>query len=360
MGRGLSLLATRRSRAFRHTHFSGAGHSDLGDFLRDAGGGRRRCRSSPGDAAKPGSGYRSRFDHASEVATPGYYAVTLTDPRRPRRDDRGHAGRRPSLYLRDRARPRISCSTCGPRSTITPARSCGRRSGCCPTARWSAGARRAAGRRTASCYFAMRFSAPLAGPCVRQHREGRRLPAASRGPGRGTDDVAERSGRALVARLDFGALARPLEVKVAISSVDEAGAVANLASEPGDFDASAPGRPRAWRQGARRARDRRAARRCSKSVYTALYHSLLAPSVASDADGRYRGPDNQVHRANGFTFRSTFSLWDTFRAEHPLLTLVQPRAAPRTTSSARWSPAARTARSASCRSGSSRAARPGR
>ena len=60
------------------------------------------------------------------------------------------------------------------------------------------------------------------------------------------------------------------------------------------------------------------------SVYTALYHSLLAPGVWSDADGRYRGPDDQVHVADGFTFRSTFSLWDTFRAEHPLLTLVQP------------------------------------
>ncbi|MET5020299.1 glycoside hydrolase domain-containing protein, partial [Burkholderia pseudomallei] len=57
---------------------------------------------------------------------------------------------------------------------------------------------------------------------------------------------------------------------------------------------------------------------------TALYHSLLAPSIWSDTDGRYRGPDDQVHRAQGFTFRSTFSLWDTFRAEHPLLTLIQP------------------------------------
>ncbi|MBL0915631.1 MAG: glycoside hydrolase family 92 protein, partial [Sphingopyxis sp.] len=59
-------------------------------------------------------------------------------------------------------------------------------------------------------------------------------------------------------------------------------------------------------------------------LYTALYHALLAPSVWSDVDGRYRGPDDQVHVAKDFTFRSTFSLWDTFRAEHPLLTLVQP------------------------------------
>src|SRR3546814_16269941 len=61
------------------------------------------------------------------------------------------------------------------------------------------------------------------------------------------------------------------------------------------------------------------------TIYTALYHSLSAPSVSSDADGRWRGPDNAVHKAD-FTMHSTFSLWDTFRAEHPLLTLVQPEA----------------------------------
>src|SRR3546814_10648213 len=60
------------------------------------------------------------------------------------------------------------------------------------------------------------------------------------------------------------------------------------------------------------------------NLYTALYHSLLAPSVWSDVDGRYRGPDDAVHAAKDFTFRSTFSLWDTFRAQHTLLTLVQP------------------------------------
>ncbi|WP_375396014.1 GH92 family glycosyl hydrolase, partial [uncultured Sphingomonas sp.] len=143
------------------------------------------------------------------------------------------------------------------------------------------------------------------------------------GPGRSTDDVAERSGRALVARLDFGTLTRPLEVKVAISSVDEAGAVANLASEPGDFDAVHARTTAAWRS-ALDVLKLDAPVAMQKSVATALYHSLLAPSVAGDADGRYRGPDNQVHQATGFTFRSTLSLWDTFRAEHPLLTLVQP------------------------------------
>ncbi|RZM31383.1 MAG: glycoside hydrolase family 92 protein, partial [Sphingomonas sp.] len=64
---------------FSHTHFSGAGHSDLGDFLVMPVAGDA-VPLEPGDAARPGSGYRSRFDHRSEVASPGYYAVTLSDP----------------------------------------------------------------------------------------------------------------------------------------------------------------------------------------------------------------------------------------------------------------------------------------
>jgi predicted alpha-1,2-mannosidase len=116
--------------------------------------------------------------------------------------------------------------------------------------------------------------------------------------------------------------------KVAISSVDEAGAIANLDSEPGGFDAIRVKTKAAWAQ-ALGAVEIDADPAMAKSVATALYHALLAPSVAGDVDGRYRGPDNQVHRAEGFTFRSTFSLWDTFRAEHPLLTLVQPESTTR-------------------------------
>src|SRR3546814_8679842 len=62
---------------FSHTHVSGAGHSDLGDILVMPQAGE--VRLDPGDPAKPGSGYRQRFDHATEKASPGYYAVTLAD-----------------------------------------------------------------------------------------------------------------------------------------------------------------------------------------------------------------------------------------------------------------------------------------
>ena len=82
---------------FSHTHFSGTGHSDLGDVLVMPIAGE--VRFERGDVDKPGSGYTSRFSHASEMAQPGYYAVTLDRLRRARRAHRGGARRRAPLHL---------------------------------------------------------------------------------------------------------------------------------------------------------------------------------------------------------------------------------------------------------------------
>jgi predicted alpha-1,2-mannosidase len=306
---------------FSHTHFSGAGHSDLGDFLvmPEAG---NTVALEPGDPVRPGSGYRSRFDHRTEEAHPGYYAVTLAD---------AHvraemtAGTRVGVhrYTFQHGEPahlildlRTSLYNY-PGKTLWSSirlRPDGTVSGCRQTRGWAPD--------RVLC-FAMRFSAPLGGHAFASTETD--VPYKGfQGPGRGTDALAELQGRAIVARFDFGTLARPLEVKVAISSVDEAGALANLDSEPGDFDAIRAKTKAAWEQ-ALGAIDITAPAAMKTSLATALYHALLAPSVASDADGRYRGPDNQVHTADGFTFRSTFSLWDTFRAEHPLLTIIEPQ-----------------------------------
>ncbi len=307
---------------FSHTHFSGAGHSDLGDFLVMPVAGDT-VALEPGDPARPGSGYRSRFAHASEIARPGYYAVTLTDPGVRAEMTAGTrvgvhryafpTGKavhlvidlRTSLYSYP-GKVLWSSIRLRPDGTITGARQ---------TRGWAP---------DRQLYFAMRVSAPLSGHAFRD-TEANIAYKGFQGPGRGDEAVAERTGRALVARLDFGPLARPLEVKVALSSVDEAGAIANLDSEPGDFEAIRAATTARW-ETAFAAVDIDASAPMRRSVYTALYHSLLAPCVAGDADGRYRGPDNAVHHADGFTFRSTFSLWDTFRAEHPLLTIVQPPA----------------------------------
>jgi len=310
---------------FSHTHFSGAGHSDLGDFLVMPVSGDT-IPLEPGDPARPGSGYRSRFDHKSEVAHPGYYAVTLSD---------AHvraeltAGTRIGVHRYSFAAGEAAHLVFDLRTSLynypgktlwssIRLRPDGIVTGCRQTRGWAP---------DRILCFAMRFSAPLTDHAF-VDTETNVAYKGFQGPGRGTDAVAEKAGRALVARLDFGALTKPLEVRVALSSVDEAGALANLAAEPGDFDAIRGKTKAAW-ETALGAIDLQAPAPMKANLATALYHALLAPSVASDTDGRYRGPDNAVHTATGFTFRSTFSLWDTFRAEHPLLTILQP---PSTTS----------------------------
>jgi predicted alpha-1,2-mannosidase len=304
---------------FSHTHFSGAGHSDLGDILVAPQAGTARL--DPGDPARPGSGYRSRFDHATETARPGYYAVTLAD-----------AGIRAELTAGTRTGVhRYTFPEGVPAHLVIDLRSSlynypgkvlwsglhlradGTLTGFRETRGWAPGRK---------LFFAMRFSAPLTGHGF-VDRDTAVTYKGFQGPGRGSEALAEKLGRALEARLDFGPLAAPLEVKVALSGVDEAGAIANLDAEAGGFDAIHARTAAAWTK-ALGAVEIAAPAPMRRTVYTALYHALLAPSVWSDADGRYRGPDDQVHRADGFTFRSTFSLWDTFRAEHPLLTLVQP------------------------------------
>ncbi len=173
-------------------------------------------------------------------------------------------------------------------------------------------------------YFAMRFSqAP-----VKRELMNREPAVEYRGfktPGTSAGDTAALEGRGLVGAFDFGEVKGPLVVKVALSTVSEDGAIANLNAEvPGfDFDAVRSAAQATW-SAALDAVEVKAPADTLKNFYTALYHTLMAPSVAMDVDGSYRGPDNQVHKASGFTFVSTFSLWDTYRAEQPLMTLIQP------------------------------------
>lgn len=303
---------------FSHTHFSGAGHSDLGDLLVMPVTGDT-VPMDPGTPEAPG--YRSRFSHASEQAKPGYYAVTLDGPQ-----VRAEltAGTRVGVHRYAFPAGKSAHLVVDLRSSLynyagkilwsgLHLRPDGTLTGFRETRGWAPGRK---------LFFAMRFSAPLKDHAL-VNRETDVAYKGFQAPGRDSDALAERLGRALEARLDFGVLDRPLEVKVALSGVDEAGALANLDSEAGGFDAVRTRTQAAWNE-ALGAVAIEAPAPMRTIVATALYHSLIAPSVWSDADGRYRGPDDQVHRAEGYTLRSTFSLWDTFRAEHPLLTLVQP------------------------------------
>ncbi len=143
--------------------------------------------------------------------------------------------------------------------------------------------------------------------------------------------------------------------KVGISSVDENGAFNNLETEMPDFDfnRTVKNAKAAWNkelskidvQGGAPSSSQIAAqelaaqnpnvRKTAKkeatpdyakikevTFYTALYHTMLAPNIYNDIDGTYRGMDQKIHSAVGFDYYTVFSLWDTFRAEHPLLSLI--------------------------------------
>ncbi|MGZ5199136.1 MAG: GH92 family glycosyl hydrolase [Telluria sp.] len=306
---------------FSHTHFSGSGHSDLGDVLMMPIAGEVKLDAGTSDA--PRSGYRSQFSHATEHAEPGYYAVTLADY-----DTRVEltagarvgwhrytfpAGQdahvlldlRPSIYDYDGkvlwSRVRVR-----PDGTITGARE---------TRGWAPGRQ---------LFFAMRFSAPLAKHQLID-REANKTYRGFKGPGTNPSDTAEVQGKALEAVFDFGTLRAPLLAKVAISTVSEANAIDNLDRDGAgwDFDGQRRHARADWER-ALSAVDVDAPEPMKRSFYTALYHSLLAPNLAMDANGEYRGPDHEVHRAKDFRFYSTWSTWDTYRAEHPLITIVQP------------------------------------
>lgn len=124
----------------------------------------------------------------------------------------------------------------------------------------------------------------------------------------------------------FPEKAEPLYVKVALSMVDTEGAEKNLEAElpDWDFEATRIKSAEIWND-ALNAIEIQADPTVMVNFYTALYHTMIAPFAYQDVDGRYLGMDKKVHKAEpGYTNYSVFSLWDTFRALHPLMTIINP------------------------------------
>jgi predicted alpha-1,2-mannosidase len=113
---------------------------------------------------------------------------------------------------------------------------------------------------------------------------------------------------------------------VGISFVDVANARMNLDAEAPalDFDAARVETEAAWEALLGRVEIEGRSERDFRIFYTALYHSLLMPTLATDVDGAYRGLDEEVHQADGFVYYTDLSLWDTFRTLHPLILLIYP------------------------------------
>jgi predicted alpha-1,2-mannosidase len=113
-------------------------------------------------------------------------------------------------------------------------------------------------------------------------------------------------------------------VKVSLSAVDYEGAKKNLEAElPGwDFEKVKTDARAAWNKELSKIEISGGSKEQLTIFYTALYHCFIQPNIYSDVDHRYRGRDNQIHTAENFNYYTVFSLWDTFRAWHPLMTII--------------------------------------
>jgi predicted alpha-1,2-mannosidase len=277
---------------FSHTHLSGTGIPDYTDVLLMPGIGDVRFNN--GADGRPG--YSSAFSHDEEVARPGYYAVTLRDP-----------GIRAELTTTVRVGVHRYTLPAAARSHVVL--DLEHRDRLLQSSIEAVGDREIVGLRRSTSwardqllYFVIRFSRPF-------------------------ERVVEDPAAPAAKRAFIFSPASELIVKVSISAVSVDGARRNMDAEvPGwNFDDVRRGADDAWSRELSKIQVEGGSRPQQVQFYTALYHSMLAPNVYMDVDGQYRGRDLNVHRADGFTYYSVFSLWDTFRALHPLLTLIDQR-----------------------------------
>ena len=280
---------------FSHTHLSGTGIGDLFDVTVMPVVGEVTC--ARGMADDPASGMWSYADRTKEVVRPGYYSVPLV---------------RYGITAEMTATSRVGFH----RYTFPAADDAAvifdlENGGCWDKATEThiepSGDSRLVGWRYSSgwakdqrVWFVAEFSRPFAS----------------------FEQVGEHYARVNFDTTEGG----QLMLKVALSPVSVEGAEANLAAElPGwDFDATAAAAAAAWNAQLAKVKITTSDETAKRIFYTGLYHTMVAPSEFCDVNGDYRGADGAVHRNPGHTTYTTFSLWDTYRAAMPLMTILHP------------------------------------
>ncbi len=290
---------------FSHTHLSGTGVSDYGDVLFMPMTGVALLNN--GAEEGPDAGYASRFDKREEDARPGWYGVRLADN---------------DIYVELTATERTGLHRYSypPDEPAHLIVDLAHRDPVVESGLRIVGHNEIEGFRRSNqwaqdqhVYFVARFSRAFVDADLALDRE----PQAGALEVQGTD---------VRGAFSFGTNAGVLLVKVGISAVDIDGARRNLdAEQPGwDFDAVRDAALATWNEVLGRVVIDGASQEQRTIFYTALYHSMIAPNVYSDVDGRYRGMDDRIHVAEDRRHYTVFSLWDTFRATHPLMTLLEP------------------------------------
>lgn len=294
---------------FTHTHLSGTGIGDYGDILFMPVVGEKPLIA--GTAEKPDEGYRSRFSHEQESARPGYYQVLLQDDSinveltatlraglhrytYPKASDaRLIVDMEPTIHGHQHPVTQIRVVN---DSTIA---------GMKYTVGWA---------KRHYVYFYAVFSSPF----------DYKLYSGTEYQSDSTS-VTVNTAKAVMSFRNLPADGRVL-AKVGISSVDEEGARLNVEAEiPNwDFEGVMKQANTAWNEALGKI-DIETSDNDSRTVfYTSLYHAFIQPSLASDVDGRYRTMGHEIKQDVSYTNYTVFSLWDTFRAAHPLYTIVTP------------------------------------
>ena len=282
---------------FSHTHLSGTGCLDYGDIL---------LMPTVGDVKLKHKAYSSAFSHKNETASPGYYSVIL---------DKHHikaeltVSKRSGwhkytfpksvqsniiLDMNHRDRVKAAEINITSDSEITGHR--------CSSS-WA---------DEQHVYFVMRFSKPFkkSGICK-------------------SGSLSEKSkhgkGIKLASYVTFDTEAgEAIYVKVAISAVSIESAIKNMDADPTgwDFDKVTQDAKKEWNKELSKIEIESSDSSVMRTFYSAMYHAMTAPYLYQDADGKYRGVDQKIHAAKNFEYYTVFSIWDTYRALHPLLALI--------------------------------------
>ena len=282
---------------FSHTHLSGTGCSDYGDVL---------LMPTTGKPKFSNKQYSSPFSHANEKASPGYYSVFLDKPK-----VKAELTVTPRTGLHKYTFPKSSSANIildlthrdwAKQSEITITGS-NEISGFRLSKAWA---------NNQYVYFVIQFSKPFKSSGIVKTN----VVAAG---------AKHDTGSFLKAYVSFETTeGEVIYAKVGISAVSIEGARKNLeAEQPGwDFDKISAAAKAAWNKELSKIEIESKDRSVMRTFYSAMYHSMTPPNLYQDVDGKYRGRDLKVHETKDFTYYTVFSLWDTYRAEHPLLTLI--------------------------------------
>jgi len=285
---------------FSHTHLSGTGCSDFGDIL---------LMPMSGTPSFNNKIYGSKFSHSDEKASPGFYEVLLEDDNikaeltvtsrvgihRYTFPKSAEANLILDLLHRDKAINyglRIMDSV-----TVTGYR---------VSEAWA---------KKQHVYFVMKFSKPFV-----------RMEYAVKGVFK--QQLTKMGGGPEGAFFQFNTSdGAPLLIKVAISTTGIEGAIKNMEAEGThwDFDKYKKQAEDTWNKQLQKIEVTDTDKEKMTTFYSALYHCCIHPSLNMDVDNQYRGRDDKLHTAVGFTNYSVFSLWDTYRALNPLLTIIEPK-----------------------------------